>query len=164
MGKVGFEGELWMGDGDWPSCDPLMVDGSRVWVNFKDSKMQGWDFGTLGSASILLPNESPESPDLEFTAKRRIIKQCRIKHKVTGKDVFQLSGRYADPNDVRWDGRYLVAGYRSGEMLIFDFGPMLPSQRHVVCWPSGLCRSWVSQTHAGICCRFTSSCSHCFSE
>ena len=45
---------------------------------------------------------------------------------VTGKEIFQLVGRYADPYDAQWDGRYLVAGYMSGEVLILDFNHMVP--------------------------------------
>jgi hypothetical protein len=44
----------------------------------------------------------------------------------TGKEVFWLSGRYARPAEVQWDGQYLVTGYDSGEMLILDFEQMLP--------------------------------------
>ena len=44
-----------------------------------------------------------------------------IKNSVTGKEVFQLSGRYERPREIRWDGQYLVAGYFSGEVLILDF-------------------------------------------
>jgi len=44
-----------------------------------------------------------------------------IKDAVTGKEVFQLVGRYAKPNCVQWDGQYLVAGYESGEVLILGF-------------------------------------------
>ena len=49
-----------------------------------------------------------------------------IRDKVTGKKVFQLSGRYKKPKAVRWDGQYLVAGYESGEVLILDFHHMYP--------------------------------------
>jgi hypothetical protein len=35
--------------------------------------------------------------------------------------VFQWSGRYAEPSIAEWDGQYLVAGYKSGEVLILDF-------------------------------------------
>ena len=32
-----------------------------------------------------------------------------------------MSGEYSRPNDVQWDGQFLVAGYDSGEVLILDF-------------------------------------------
>jgi len=48
-----------------------------------------------------------------------------IKDTVTGKEVFQLVGRYAKPTDMQWDGQYLVAGYMSGEVLILDFNCVL---------------------------------------
>ena len=46
---------------------------------------------------------------------------------VTGKVVFQLTGRFAKPVDVQWDSRYLVAGYKSGEVLILNFNHVFPS-------------------------------------
>ena len=49
-----------------------------------------------------------------------------IKDTVTGNEVFQLFGKYASPYKVQWDGQYLVACYRSGELLILDFNQMLP--------------------------------------
>jgi hypothetical protein len=51
---------------------------------------------------------------------------AQIKDTITGKVVFQLSGRYAKANDVQWDGQYLVAGYDSGEVLILDFHDVYP--------------------------------------
>ena len=49
-----------------------------------------------------------------------------IKNTVTGKEVFQLSGRYAKPKEIAWDGQHLVAGYESGEVLIVDFHHLYP--------------------------------------
>jgi hypothetical protein len=45
----------------------------------------------------------------------------RIEDAFTREEVFRLSGRYRKPTIARWDGRSLVAGYRSGEVLILDF-------------------------------------------
>ena len=56
------------------------------------------------------------------------IYQSRIKDTVTGNVVFQLSGRFAKPIDLQWDGQYLVAGYESGEVLIVDFIHTLPNR------------------------------------
>ena len=113
-----------------PSNDPLVVDGSRVWVHFEDSQTQGWDFGIPGSAPFLLSNapQNPDRPHLDFidNTKSGSTSPSRIEDTVTGKEVFQLAGRYAKPTIVQWDGRYLVAGYKSGEVLILDFIHMIP--------------------------------------
>jgi WD40 repeat protein len=110
------------------SCfNPLHAKGSRIWVDFQDSQTQGWDFQFLGSSPVPLSSTSSERPQLHFISS---INQWnngppRIEDTVTGKVVFFLSGRYARPTDVRWDGQYLVAGYGSGEVLILDFSQML---------------------------------------
>ena len=148
VGEVGFEGELGLeGEpglegGEWQCCNPLVVDGSRVWVHFKDSQTQGWDFGISGSAPVPLLNMTSDSPGLELSIKQEGTNQFRIKDTVTGKDVFQLSGRYAMPADVEWDGQYLVAGYGSGEVVILDFDHIPPYHKHAVCWPSSGCKGW----------------------
>ena len=122
VGGVGFESK--------PSNDPLIVDGSRVWVHFENSQTQGWDFGVSDSPPILLPNAppDPEKPRLDLIdgIKSESSGLSRIKDKVTGKEVFQLTGRYAKPTVVQCDGQYLVAGYKSGEVLILDFIHMIP--------------------------------------
>jgi WD40 repeat protein len=106
------------------------VDGSRIWVFYKDKPTQGWDFGVLGSSPVPLSNISnisSEKPHLHLIHRNgreeeeEIHGQAWIEDMVTGKQVFQLSGRYAEPNCVQWDGHYLVAGYESGEVLILDF-------------------------------------------
>ena len=51
---------------------------------------------------------------------------CIIKDVVTGKEIFQLVGRYANPNEVQWDGWYLVVGCEFGEVLILDFKHVFP--------------------------------------
>ena len=105
--------------GGFYTLDPLCMDGSKVWVCFHDSSIQGWDFGIPGSSPIQLSNKTPDRPHLDF------IDQSLIKDTVTGKEVFQLVGRYAKSGVVQWDGQYLVAGYQSGEVLILDFTHML---------------------------------------
>jgi len=52
VSRVGVRGEL--------SNDPLIVDGSRVWVQTRRSSIQGWDFGTLDSTPIPLANNTPD--------------------------------------------------------------------------------------------------------
>jgi len=106
----------------------LIVDGSRVGVVFSGSETQWWDFGITGLTPIPLSNTSMNRPHLKIV---REIKHWKtgpssIEDTVTGKKVFQLSGRYTDPFDLQWDGQYLVAGYHSGEVLILDFNHLLP--------------------------------------
>jgi len=96
----------------------LTVDGSRVWLHYPQPEYQGWDFGALGSSPVHLSN----MPTLHLNGTIVWdISQSTIKDTATGKTVFQLSGRFANPVDVRCDGCYLVAGYSSGEILILDF-------------------------------------------
>jgi len=110
IGKVGLE--------DWESQRSLTVDGSKVWVHTLQSEPLGWDFKTTGSPPVQLSN----SPLL--LAKNSMLwnfEQSRIKDAATGRVVFQLAGRFANPVDSQWDGHYLVAGYLSGEVLILAF-------------------------------------------
>jgi WD40 repeat protein len=106
--------------------NPLYEKGSRIWVTSQDST-QGWDFGISGSSPIPLSSTSSERPQLHFIPHISLWNNgpSRIEDTVTGKVVFQLPGRYARPNDARWDGQYLIAGYESGEVLILDFSQML---------------------------------------
>jgi len=94
----------------------LTVDGSRVWIHYLQSDYWGWDFGTPGSPPIQLPS----MPTLHLSPMVWNTSQSRIKDIVTGKVVFQLSGRFAKPTAVQCDGCYLVAGYSSGDILILD--------------------------------------------
>ena len=126
---------LWTGEdvgkvevGGWLWPDSLTVDGSRVWVHFDDLPSQGWDFGTQGSPPISLSNMTPNGNRLNF---RHFdggfpSRPSRVEDTVTGKEVFRLHGKYASPARVQWDGRYLVAGYNAGEVLILDFIHMIP--------------------------------------
>jgi hypothetical protein len=103
------------------------VSGSSVWVNLKDRPTQGWDFKILSSPSALLPYPLGRH-HLKFIdgTKGWNTHPSMIEDTVTGREVFQLSGRYAKPSDAQWDGRYLVAGYNSGEVLILDFNHLIP--------------------------------------
>jgi WD40 repeat protein len=120
MGEVELEGS--------PYMDPLRMGGSRICLCFSSSLTQAWDFGIPGSSPIPLPNTSSERPCLEFIggADWWYDGPSWVKDTGTGKKIFRLSGRYARPNEVQWDGRYLAAGYRSGDLLILDFNQMLP--------------------------------------
>ena len=114
---------------DPPSNEPLIVDGSRIWVCFENSQTQGWDFGAPDLAPVLLSEMPPSSdrPHLDFinSTKGQNAGPSRIVDVVTGKEVFQLPTRYQGLTIVRWDGHYLVAGSRSQEMLILDFTHMI---------------------------------------
>jgi len=100
----------------------LTMDGSKVWVNFPKKGIEGWDFGVLDPSSIKHYTGPPNRPHLDFIGG---IRRCRtdlpgIEDTITGKKVFQLPSRYTRPDDVQWDGQYLVAGYDTGEVLILD--------------------------------------------
>jgi len=101
-------------------------DGSRVWVVFEDSQTQGWDFGILDPTPIPLPDVAPDGSHLEFHSQEGDDTRFRIRDKATGNEVFQLSGKYAHPTAIEWDGQYLVAGYTFGGVLILDFNHVLP--------------------------------------
>ena len=120
VGQVQLEGRSYL--------DLLRVDGSRICVRCHDSLILGWDFGISGSSPVPLPNISLERSCLELIggAVWWYGCPCWIKDTVTGKAIFQLSGRYASPCKVEWDGQYLVAGYESGQVVILDFAQMLP--------------------------------------
>ena len=122
MGQMGLDLE-----GKW-YLDPLQMDDSRIWVQLEDSSTQGWDFGTLSSSCIPLSIESTGRPLLEFIggAGWQTNGTSWIKDTISSKEVFQLSGRHARPNEVCWNGQHLIAGYNSGELLILDFHHMYP--------------------------------------
>jgi len=120
MGKVRFQGE--------PSKNPLSIDGLRVWVHFKSLLTQGWDFGISGSIPVTISNELLPSPHLRFihsTTKGTITYPSRIKYTLTGKDILQLPREYEKPTKIHCDGQYLIAAYKTGELLILDFSQMI---------------------------------------
>ena len=107
--------------------DPLRMDGSKVLVHLGKSSTQGWDFGTPGSTPIQFSEASSDRPCLDFIDVKMWsnTRPVRVEDRVTGKEVFQLCGRYAEPTATQWDGQYLIAGYESGEVLILDFSCVL---------------------------------------
>ena len=109
-----------------PYPHSLVLDGSKVWVHFKDSPTQGWDFGTADSSPTLLSDAPPERPHLDFVdgTKGWNTNQSRIEDTVAGKEVFYLPKKIAEPSVSQWDGQHLVAGYGSGEVIILDFAHM----------------------------------------
>ena len=117
-----FVGEVEFEDGvDEAHLDPLCMDGSKILVQLKNLSTQGWDFGIADSSPVPLSNTSSGRPHLRFIDGTWFRVPSRIKDTVTGKEVFQLSGRYIDPSVTQWDGQYLVIGYDSGEVVILDF-------------------------------------------
>ena len=96
----------------------LAVDGSRVWIDDPQSKYPGWDFGIPNSPPVRLPNTS--TLHLKGTTAWNN-DLSKIMDTTTGKEVFQLPGRFGELISAQWDGQYLVAGYNSSEMLILDF-------------------------------------------
>jgi WD40 repeat protein len=119
-------GEVVLENGTY--IDLLHTSGSRISVHFPNALSQGWDFGISGSSPVPLPNMYLERPHLDLIGGACSWYQGPnwIKNTVTGKEVFQLSGRYARPYEVEWDGRYLVAGYESG-VLFQTFSVQLPT-------------------------------------
>ena len=108
--------------------EPLQMNNSKVLVRSGKSSTQGWDFGIPGSTPIKFSQEAPpERPRLDFIDVREWLRASpvRVEDRVTGKEIFQLCGRYAEPTAMQWDGQYLIAGYMTGEVLILDFGDVL---------------------------------------
>ena len=116
VGMVNFAGPI--------PDETLTVDGSQAWVNLYRSEPLGWDFGIQGSSPVQLsyvPSVLHPSSTKEWDAEL-----SRIKDKVTGKVVLQLSGMSGRrPLRAEWDGQYLVACFRPGKVLILDFGHIL---------------------------------------
>ena len=113
--EVGLEGTIYL--------DSLCIDGSRVQICSEDSSAkEGWDFGIPDSSPVPF-DPSIGRPHLDFVrgALWQTDSPSWIKDTATGKKVFQLSGEYANPINIQWDGQYLVAGYHSGEVLVLDF-------------------------------------------
>ena len=98
--------------------DTLRMDGSKVLVHL-GSSVQGWDFGTPGTTPIQLSKTSLGGPHLNLVDKGGPVK---IEDGITGKEIFQLHGKYAEPSAMQWDGQYLIAGYELGEVLVLNFG------------------------------------------
>jgi len=105
---------------------PLTVDNSRVWVRswFTKLTVMGWDFGTPGSSPVQLP----ETPPYKLHPNGIMLWDTglhRIKDTIAGKVVFQLPRRYGKPEDVQWNGHYLVACFSTTKVLILDFSHIL---------------------------------------
>ena len=118
MGRVELEGFIYL--------DPLQMDGSKIWIQLEDSSTQGWDFGTSSSSLVPSPIGSTERPLLDFVGDAWGQTDELSQITIGGKVVFHLCGKHATPRMVQWDGHYLIAGYNSGELSIFDFHHMYP--------------------------------------
>ena len=115
VGEVEVGGEIGIG----LYCFP--AGGSRVWVKFEDLTTRGWDFDIPESSPVPVSNSMSERSHLDLIGGYRLGNQTFFKNTVTGKEVFRLSGKYAKPHCVSWDGQYLIVGYKDGELLILDF-------------------------------------------
>ena len=111
-------GEVKTGQGQ--RLGSLTVAGSKVWAYSPQSEYEGWDYGSSGST----PTKLPGMPILSNGSLLWDPKQGRIENAVTGGVIFQLSGRFANPDFVQCDGSYLVASYESGEILILKLNHM----------------------------------------
>ena len=98
----------------------LTVHDSRIWVHYTNAETQVWDFGTLGSPPVQLPNMTLEilHPDGVLLWDTSL---SSVKEKATGKVVFWLPKGYGKPVDVQWSSQLLVASFMSGEILVLDF-------------------------------------------
>ena len=118
MGKVVLEDEY------KPYFDPLCLDGSKVAVMGQCPHF--WDFGAQGTVSVESPVIPSDRPYLELIAEHlgyNDLFSLRIEDKCT-KKVFPLPNRYTYALALQWDGQYVIAGYRSGEVLILDLNNM----------------------------------------
>jgi hypothetical protein len=81
----------------------LCMGGSRVCVYFPSSMTLGWDFGMSGPSPVLLPDTSLERPCLDFIGGAGWWYKGLfwIDDTSAGREVCQLSGRYARPNEVQ---------------------------------------------------------------
>lgn len=107
--------------GENTEIDFITIDGSRVWCKLSEAPepvFQGWDFGI--SDSIHLVNVPPSKLHPNGTVIWDI-NLSRIQNVISGKTVFQLAKGSKKPQDVQWNGQYLVACFESKELLILDF-------------------------------------------
>jgi len=97
----GSAGKQWL-DSYSSGFHPLYMDGSRVLVHSKKSLVQGCDFGILGSTPVLFSKIPSDRLCLNFIDVTQQLRDrtVRIEDSVTGKEVFQLCGKYANPSVI----------------------------------------------------------------
>ena len=102
--------------------ESLIIDGSKLWVHSRFEKPQGWDFWNPPTPSVVELSGAP----LLYLKDTMLWDTGLpgIKDAATGNVVFQLAGRFSKPIDAQLDSGYLVARFKSGDMLILDFNHM----------------------------------------
>ena len=118
MGEVEFQNQ---------GTEILTIDSSAVWVS-NGWRPQGLDFGIPGLSPVQLPEDLPDWLYLNDTTAWETI-TSRVWDVDTEKIVFQLPERFGKVVHVQWGGQYLVASFRSKEVLILDFNCMSLSSR-----------------------------------
>jgi len=113
----------------------FIVDGSRVWICPENSSTQGWDLEHIREPSLSPTNTPPDRRRLNFIkvggTRQQDAGRTRIEDTTTGKEVYRLPKRFAQPSVAQWDGRYLVAAYNEADgagaqLLILEF-PLVTS-------------------------------------
>jgi len=95
----------------------IAIDGSKIWA--VDGWAHGWDFGITGSSPVSLFIEPSDRLQLNDT-KLWERNMSRMWDMVTGKVVFLLPGGFGKVIHVQLGGQYLVASFKSKEVLILD--------------------------------------------
>ena len=105
----------------------LATNNSMVWVDHDDEPFgaQAWDFRGLGPppfemSGMEMSGMLPDRLHLNATQEWET-NMSRMRDAFTGEVIFQLPERYGRPVHVQWNGQYLVACFRSKEVLILDF-------------------------------------------
>ena len=101
------------------------LDDSIIWVrSLARREAWGWDSRNLESP----PLDSSKIPDRSRLVCLQDVDgawgntgKTRIIDVVSQTEVFRLPGKFAHPDKVAWDGRYLFAVYGTGEPLIVEF-------------------------------------------
>ena len=105
----------------------LVIDGPEVWIEYKRGIHFGpqvWDIGISNSSPFWLDSNPPDRLHLNDT-KVWEINTSQMKDVVTGKVVLQLPERFGGVVHVQLGGQYLVASFRSREVLILDVSHMI---------------------------------------
>ena len=111
--------QVHIGQGRYQYVDPLIINDSKVWVIYEDPQALGWDFGVENGVPVPLPHNS--LPKLHLIYVREEHGELKLRDAVTGTGVIQFPENYSKPSSVKWDGRYLITGYKSGKVVILDF-------------------------------------------